>query len=213
MKIPLANQLRGIQTQIARLQDEALDITYAILPEAILHGGTAIWRCYRGKRFSDDLDFYALAGKDFRERFSAEAGRRGLQATKFRRTENSIYARLSDGRSGVSVEISTRAKGNAVPAAYERADGTHTEIRSLLPEDLIIEKAHAFVNRKLIRDIYDVYFLSGAADLKKTGPNLRELMRKFLKPADEKNLRTLVYSGPAPSFAEMLAALERRLAE
>ena len=28
------------------------------MPNAILHGGTAIWRIYSGKRFSEDLDLY-----------------------------------------------------------------------------------------------------------------------------------------------------------
>jgi len=29
------------------------------MPDAVLHGGALIWRCYGGNRFSQGLDFYS----------------------------------------------------------------------------------------------------------------------------------------------------------
>ena len=119
MKLPLKNQLRGSQASLAALQDEALDIFYEIETEGVLHGGTALWRCYGGKRFSEDLYFYAKPQVGLRERLFLAAKKRGLSATKFRKTQNSIYAKISDGRSEGSVEVSFPVKkevlGNPLP--------------------------------------------------------------------------------------------------
>jgi len=53
-KIPLHLKLkRKSHKDIARLQDIVIDVLYKIFPNAILHGGTAIWRCYNGNRFSE----------------------------------------------------------------------------------------------------------------------------------------------------------------
>lgn len=211
MDIPLKNMLRGQQAALAQLQDEAVEIMYAAAPDAVLHGGTAIWRCYNGRRFSEDLDFYASAGEGFREKLASEALKHGLGITKWRKTDNSICARVSDGNTGVSVKIALRSINGRVLAKFRKADGSHMDIYTLPPEGLIAEKARAFASRKLIRDIYDVYFLSGIADMGKAGPELRELLGSLPKPVDEKNLRTLVYSGIAPSFKEMASALDRRV--
>ncbi|MHB1812966.1 MAG: nucleotidyl transferase AbiEii/AbiGii toxin family protein [Thermoplasmataceae archaeon] len=62
MKIPIANQLKKRQqVEIASLQDELISLMYAVSDDLILHGGTAIWRCFSGKRFSEDLDFYSIS--------------------------------------------------------------------------------------------------------------------------------------------------------
>lgn len=211
MRIPLKNLLRGPQAGLAQLQDEALDVFYAVSPGAVLHGGTAIWRCYAGKRFSEDLDFYSPAVPMSRESFSSEAARRGLAITKFRKTENSIYAKLSDGRTEVSIEASLARKKTGILREFEKADGTSTDVYTLAPEELLMEKADAFTNRRLIRDFYDVYFLSGIADMSKAGKWLHTLLKKLPEPVDEKNLRVLVYSGPIPSFSEMVDTVRRRL--
>ncbi|VVB99913.1 Nucleotidyl transferase AbiEii toxin, Type IV TA system [uncultured archaeon] len=211
MKIPLKNQLRSPHAALAQLQDEALDIFYTVAPEAVLHGGTAIWRCYGGKRFSEDLDFYAPADRLMKEKLGAESAKRSLVLTKFRETRNALYSRISDGRTEVSIEATLRPSKRRILSTYERADGSTNDIYTLAREDLIIEKAHAFASRKLIRDIYDVYFLSGTADLKNVRSELLKFLEKIPQPADEKNLRTLVYSGPCPSFSDMVSALERRL--
>ena len=65
MRIPLANKLKKrLHSETAFLQDEVIDIVYGLEPNAVLHGGTAIWRCYQGNRFSEDLDFYFIIGEN-----------------------------------------------------------------------------------------------------------------------------------------------------
>jgi len=59
-----------------------------------------------------------------------------------------------------------------------------------------------------IRDIYDIYFLSGQVE--KPVPGMREFLSGIMPPVDEKNLKVLVYSGVAPSFGEIVQALRRR---
>ncbi|MDG7039172.1 MAG: nucleotidyl transferase AbiEii/AbiGii toxin family protein [Nitrososphaerota archaeon] len=49
------------QTELAYAQDIVVEKIYDYLPEVVLHGGTLIWRCYAGNRFSEDLDFYAAS--------------------------------------------------------------------------------------------------------------------------------------------------------
>ena len=59
MIIPLHKRLRKrAHVELALLQDEVMEILYGIENGLVLHGGTAIWRCYGGNRFSEDLDFY-----------------------------------------------------------------------------------------------------------------------------------------------------------
>ena len=56
-KIPLARILKGKFLKIARVQDLVI-LELLRKFDFILHGGTAIWRIYRGKRFSYDIDIY-----------------------------------------------------------------------------------------------------------------------------------------------------------
>jgi len=212
MKLPLKNILRKqAQVSLAQLQDEAVDVMYAIVPSAVLHGGTAIWRCYSGNRFSEGLDFYSAVGKDFEEKLLAESKKRGLTVSKFRKTGNSVYAKLFDGQSEVSLEVAGRKPKNSVFAQYEKIDGSILNIFSLSKEDLIVEKASAFLNRKLIRDVYDVYFLSSSTDLSRIRKEIGSFIDKAPMPVDEKNLKALLYSGATPSFQQMLNAIKLRI--
>ena len=109
MRIPLKNRLkRQSQVQLAELQDEALETVYSVFPNAVLHGGTAIWRCFQGNRFSEDLDFYASVEKDFRQKLEIELKKRGLLLTKFKQTENAVFAKISNNQTEVSIEIAVR---------------------------------------------------------------------------------------------------------
>ena len=56
---PIADLITGVRLRLAELQDEVIDIIYnRVEPDATLYGGTAIWRCYGGNRFSEDIDIY-----------------------------------------------------------------------------------------------------------------------------------------------------------
>ncbi|MCX6804156.1 MAG: nucleotidyl transferase AbiEii/AbiGii toxin family protein [Candidatus Diapherotrites archaeon] len=211
MKLPLRNLLKKqAHVELASLQDEACEIMYAVCPTAVFHGGTSIWRCYSGNRFSEDLDFYAQINDSFEQNLVIETKKRGLSVSKFRKTKNNIFAKISNGRIEVSLEIAKRKKTGALLVQYEKVDGAVINVFSLSKEELIVEKAGAFLNRRLIRDIYDVYFLSSSADLTKVKNELKDFVFKAPLPVDEKNLKSLLYSGAVPSFEQMLAAIKRR---
>jgi predicted nucleotidyltransferase component of viral defense system len=211
MDVPLKNLLRKrSQQDLALLQDEVVDLLYSTEESSVFHGGTSIWRCYDGKRFSNDLDFYSLPKKNFKERLIENAKMRGLNVIKFRKTKNSVFSKISNGRTECSLELGLRKK-NGVLGFYKKADGTTMNILVLTPEDLILEKARAFIGRKLIRDVYDVFFLLSKVDLEKVRKELLELVSKFEEPKDESNLKTIVYSGKVPSFKEMMKTINGRL--
>jgi len=211
MDLPIKNQLqKRSQIELAQLQDEVIDLVYSINQKAVLHGGTAIWRCYDGSRFSEDLDFYANPEPDFEKKLIQETTQRGLSATKFKKTSNTVYSKISNGKIIVSLEIALREK-KGTTVFYKNVNGTTLNILSLTKEELILEKALAFKNRKLIRDIWDVYFLMETASFEKIKNELKKTINEFDKPIDEKNLKILIYRGVAPTFKQMIESIQGRI--
>ncbi|HII53587.1 TPA: nucleotidyl transferase AbiEii/AbiGii toxin family protein [Candidatus Micrarchaeota archaeon] len=209
MIIPLHKRLRKrMHTEIALLQDELIELLYAIDNRLVLHGGTAIWRCYGGNRFSEDLNFYCKDTHRIEKFFIEKVKEQNLEVLKFKKTENLIFCKVSNGNTIARVEINFAAGKKAIASPYERTDGTFMDVLTLTEGKLILEKMEAYKNRRFIRDMYDIYHLSNytQADSK--------VMRKFLdsipQPVDEKNLKTLVYSGAIPTFRQMLDSLKRR---
>ena len=49
---------KEFQKKIARAQDIIVEEMGKHFNQVVLHGGTAIWRCYKGNRFSEDVDVY-----------------------------------------------------------------------------------------------------------------------------------------------------------
>lgn len=212
MRIPLENRLRKrLHVEIGRLQDEVIDIVYSLEEKAVLHGGTALWRCFSGNRFSEDLDFYLNADKKFEREFKQKLESRGLQLLKYKKTTNAVYSKISNGTVEVRFEADLRKPKDFEVREYERIDGTFSNVFTLSPEKLLEEKLEAFKNRKLIRDLYDVFMLSSLEfENKKINSKVKEFLKKIPEPVDEKNLKTIIFSGAVPSFGQMVFALERR---
>lgn len=67
--IPLTLRLKKqAHKKVAEAQDLIVKELYSVFDGAVLHGGTAIWRCYGGNRFSEDVDAYLPRddpGRDF----------------------------------------------------------------------------------------------------------------------------------------------------
>jgi len=211
MRLPLRNILRKqAHIELADLQDEVVDVLFNITPDAIFHGGTSIWRCYEGNRFSEDLDFYLKDTKNFEEKLNIELKKRGLELTKFRKADNSIYSKISNGKTEVSLELELRDFKDKFLTEYKKTDSSTISIYCLSKEDLLIEKAKAFLSRKLIRDYYDVYFLSKDINLEKFLLEIKDFSKSEIKPVDEPNLKTLIYSGICPTFKEMQKAIASR---
>ncbi|MEK6954263.1 MAG: nucleotidyl transferase AbiEii/AbiGii toxin family protein [Candidatus Micrarchaeota archaeon] len=205
MKLPLEKRLRKrMHVQIGSLQDEAMDVLYSISDKFTLHGGTAIWRCYGGGRFSEDIDLYATKLPDDFETTLADALKsRALQLQKFKKTQNLIFCKISSPEAEIRLEINFSANVKAVPIPFEKIDGSSMIVLCLSVDDLIIEKANAYISRKLIRDIYDVYFLLPKITDAVILSRLKPLVQKFLDPFDEDNLKAIIYSGAIPTYAQM----------
>ena len=106
-KISLAKILRGRLLEIAELQD-LLVIELSKRFDFVLHGGTAVWRIYGGKRFSYDVDVYLAKPEDVM-RFLSDA--RWAELTKHRITAGRAYFRVED-RVPVELEISLLPRGS-----------------------------------------------------------------------------------------------------
>lgn len=211
MDLPLEKRLKKRQhVNIARLQDELVEMLYAADNACVFHGGTAIWRCYRGNRFSEDLDFYGLRGNKA-DAFKSLVESRGLRFLKFKRTDNLLFSTVSNGEEVVRVECNFSVKKKSVVMPYEKVDGSFVNVLTLSPEDLLLEKLAAYQNRRFVRDLYDVHHLSSFI---RVDSHVRPALERFLKnpvgPVDAKNLRAIVYAGVVPSVDQLLLAIRRR---
>ena len=211
MRLPIAKQLRKkTQSEVAYLQDEVVDIMYSVSDDLILHGGTAIWRCYAGKRFSEDLDFYSQSFTELISVFQREIDSHGLTLSKLKDTGNVIFSNVSNGSVSVKVEINHASGVSGTQMPYELADGSSIEILSLTPDQFIKEKILAYSNRRYIRDLYDVYHLVNYSDLlETTRQEIMEFMENLQPPADEHVLKTIVYSGLPPSLDNLKRGIMR----
>lgn len=212
--IPLMNRLRKeSHRNIAMAQDLLTIEIYGNFPEAIIHGGTAIWRCYGGNRFSEDVDVYLP--KKYRQSEKAKTfvsgmKSRGFVVDKFREKENSVFSTFSYNGAVVRFEATFQDKKNSVVRPFEMLDGTFMNVRTLQPEDLVLEKISAYENRRKIRDIYDVYFLLKCVEnVEKIKPSLGAFLQKFRPPADSAELKAIVIVGAVPTVEEMLNSIHK----
>lgn len=191
------------------LQDQLIDIVYSITPNAILHGGTGIWRCLKGNRFSEDLDFYLMPEKSFESKFKDQVKTKGFELLKYKTTDNTIFSNISNGLTEVKFEVSFQKKKGTL-TNYELIDGSFIDILSLTPKEYFYEKMLTYKKRKLARDIYDVYFLSNLFELdKEDKTKLKEFLNNLDRPIDEENLKAIVLIGVAPTFESMILKLKR----
>ena len=207
MELPIVYKLkRKSQRDLAELQDEAMEVVYEIFENAVIHGGTAIWRCYNGKRFSEDIDLYAKCNGDFKELLEKSLKRRGLKLIRSRRTANTVFSEISNDIVSMKLEITNEIK-KGVLAIYEKANGGTLEVLTLRPQDLLLEKLAAYLSRRKVRDVYDVYFLSRLVNDIEVKREADKLLKKIERPVDEDDLKAIIYEGKVPAFEEMLEAL------
>lgn len=199
MKIPLHLKLKKkVHQDIAYAQDLIIEEMYHFFPKAVFHGGTAIWRCYSGNRFSEDIDVY-LSSKESINSFFEKLKQKGFKILKKRVKDNSLYSLLEFDRTQVRFEaIFTKKKG--ILKEYEMVDGNLMTVYTLSPADLLNEKIAACLKRKKIRDLYDIFFL--LRYIKETAPKDLDQIDK-VKIIDEDNLSAIILSGLVPTIKEM----------
>ncbi len=86
------------------------------------------------------------------------------------------------------------------------------EILSLTADQFINEKILAYSDRRFIRDIYDIYYISTNYELlDPTLKSLAEFIADLEPPVDEQVLKTLVYAGIPPKLENMVAEIKRHI--
>ena len=211
-KIPLILKLKKEQQkQVARGQDIIVRTLFKVFNDAVLHGGTAIWRCYQGMRFSEDVDVYIPKDEKRINLFFAKLEENGFNALKKKIGENSLYSNFEFNRVNVKFEaLFKKVKGNL--REYEMVDGNLYDVYTLLPEELIKEKVNAYLKRLKVRDLYDIYFLLRfVKDKSKVRGELERFLKEFKGPVDERDLRGLIIEGIVPPVNKMLNYIQREM--
>ena len=190
--IPLNLRLKKARhKEIASIQDLIVEELRKEFEKAVIHGGTAIWRCYRGNRFSEDIDVYMPKDIKKIESLFKNLEKRGLVIERKKVSKNSIYSLLKLGRTAVRFEALFKISAGFLKE-YETIDGNLVTIRTLSPEELINEKIGAYLNRLKIRDLYDIFFLLRYVKSKKdVSSNLKKLIWGFKEPIDKNELKVI----------------------
>lgn len=208
IKIPLQTKLkREIHRKIASAQDLIVKEVYSVFDKAVLHGGTAIWRCYNGKRFSEDLDFYLTNDRKKIDALFENLKKAGFESKKSKISENSVYSEMEINRTLVRLEA-TFQKISGVICDYEMSDGNVISIYSLTPESFLAEKANTYLKRFKVRDLWDVFFLLKMIDNPSNIKEIGELIKKYKKPVDEEDLKVILLEGITPSADEMISYIK-----
>jgi predicted nucleotidyltransferase component of viral defense system len=209
MDQPIETFISGERLKVARLQDLVIRLIYDYAqPDAVLYGGTAIWRCYNGSRFSEDIDIYVKAS--FSKRLAPILQKNGL-AIVWKDKELPLHVRISDGETEVLLEASANRCASSI-TQYVRVDGSSMTINTLQPSELFIRKMEAYEGRRYIRDLYDLFHLTNyvSRDDYYVSSRLRPFLSKIRSPVDERILRSLIYKGPADlTFKKMVEYLRR----
>ena len=208
--IPIGLKLtKKADKEIALAQDIIVGELYKFFPNAIIHGGTAIWRCYNGNRFSEDVDVYIKREEGIIQEFFKSLENMGFKLIKKRLKENSLYSELEFNNTKVRFEATFQNK-EPFFKKYETSEGFFINVYTLTPENLIIEKIQTYLKRKKIRDLYDIYFLINYTEDKQIiKDQLRKLIENFEKPVDEENLAGIIIVGIVPRTEQLFHEIKR----
>ena len=212
MEIPLILKLKKqAHKDIARAQYIITKELYNIFDKAVLHGGTAIWRCYDGNRFSEDIDSYIPRDKKKIDFFFNKLNEKGFIIKKKKIGEKSLFSKMELNRTIVRFEALFKKHAGSLKE-YKTADGNLITVYALTPEEIVKEKVNAYLKRQKIRDLYDIFFLLRSIKDKRTiSKELKKLISQFKKPVDEKELKVLIIEGLIPDQEKMLEYIKRWL--
>ena len=208
--IPLILKLKKeLHKSIATAQDLIIQEMYNIFNDAVLHGETGIWRCYKGNRFSEDIDVYIKKDIKKIDLLFRNLEKKGFIIVKKKIKENSLFSKLQLNRTFVRFEaLFKNVKGSL--KEYETADGNLITVYTLTPEEFISEKVDTYLKRAKIRDLYDIFFLLRYVD-DKNKCKLQLLIKKYKNPVDEKELKVLILEGLVPDSEKMIDYIKHRI--
>ena len=196
---PLQKILKGRLLKIAEMQDKLM-IEASSRFGIVLHGGTAIWRMYKGKRLSFDIDVYYNKPKEMLKHFE-RSGIFRLAKGKLTGTDT-LYMKFQEGDIEVEMQASSLPrKMRMVDGEFRLVGGDSIIVRTLEPSELLLEKISAFGDRRKSRDLYDVFYLLEFTDAKDVRRALNGLLPLLGEPPkDFAGLRELILMGKAPDF-------------
>ena len=213
------------QRNRAVIEDEIVDLVLKHYNGFVMHGGTAVWRCYGGNRFSRDVDFYsnlnASEESSFQKQFHKLLIESGypIREEKYNNKTRTLHVIFKGAFTTGKLDM-TFTKANGVATEYQRVDGAKRIVLVLSPEALLNEKMDTYLDKygrqdHEIQDLYDIVILKSR--ISKPSVDTRNKLSVFLSrikgipPRDEKRLKQLIISGAALSFNDMLLLLERWL--
>ena len=206
--LPIVKKLkRKIHRTVALAQDILVMEIYDNFPTAVIHGGTAIWRCYGSNRFSEDVDIYLMPAsrRSDMQGFLVGLKGKGLTVDRFKDTDGMIFAKLHFMGVVVRCEILFKHVKDYVVKQFEMSDGNSILVNTLRPEQMIRAKISAYTGRRKVRDLYDIFFLLKFVERKKELRGLlAKLVNEFQEPEDERELKALIISGSVPTVDDML---------
>ncbi len=205
-------------------EDVLVELLYNKYKDLVFHGGTAIWRCYGGNRFSRDIDFYynakSKSPKECNKEFSNFFKEREftLKKRSYNRDTKTMQF-LVQARDKMKVDINLGYKKGS-PADYTRMDGSKSVVLALKPIELLNEKIDAYsdklshpssIKQPEAQDLYDIYYLTtiikerSAATAARLGKLLESIDED--QPPDMPGLGNLIISGIAPTFGFMIESI------
>jgi len=208
--VPLSGLLkRRVHRLVALAQDLIVAQAFDVFPDCVLHGGTAIWRCYGSGRFSEDVDVYLPSYRDvLGTRFRDGLGAKGLIEMKYKATRNTVFGKFKFSETIVSFEAAVRKPPASVVRPYALLSGGFMLVNTLPPEALVAEKSAAYLSRRKVRDLYDIFFLLNFVENREMAARgLTSLMRNYSKPEDEGQLKAIVVAGAIPTAESMIESI------
>lgn len=217
------------QLEKAKLEDALMELLYSKYSSLVFHGGTSIWRCYGGIRFSRDLDFYLNAASSnekmqyYRElsKFFKEFGFQ-LKEKGYESSTDTMHF-LVESNTKMKMDFNFKYK-KGTQADYTRVDDTQIVVLSLKPSELLDEKIAAYTDklsstRKFTRpeaqDLYDIYYLISLVKKgdSKIVQNLKSLLNKIggNPPPNMSSLGHLILAGLPPTFEKMIDRIKKWL--
>lgn len=198
----LEKQLSGDKLKKAQLQDLIVRTIFDTVSDATFHGGTCVWRCYDGKRFSKDIDIYIKKESSIK-RILNRLVQEGLKVRLDSERKSTVFYTIENS-TDVSLQINKGSREGAV-VSYVLVDGTRISSYSLTAESLILEKIDAYRDRRLERDIYDIMtLLHYVVDKNIVREKLRSFLSNIRPPRDHGALRDLIYEGVYPTFSQIV---------
>ncbi len=214
------------QFEKAKLEDMLVEVLYSKYADLVLHSGTAIWRCYKGNRFSRDLDFYMKTKNNGEGMLRYREVPKFLQGYGFTIKEKgyssatgTMHFVVELAKAKMKVDINFRYK-DGTPADYVKVDDSRIVVLSLTPLQLLGEKIEAYSDKfdnegdfkhPEAHDLYDMWYLVSIIEKPdpRTVKGLGTLLGRIENspPEDLGSLGHLVLAGLPPSFNLMVGRL------